>query len=56
MRTQLTVQLIIVTEISQVRKLLNGHKGKNVPMWKGQHCFERGHYLLSPKLRESNKL
>lgn len=51
MRTQLSFQLITVIKISQVRKLLNGHKDKNrnVPMWKGQHCFEWGQYLLSPK-------
>lgn len=58
MRTQLSVQLIIVIEMSQVSKLLNGHEGKNrnTSLWKGQCCFEWGHYLLSPKLRELHKL
>lgn len=58
MRTQLSVQLIIVIEMSQVSKLLNGHEGKsrNIFLWKGQRCFEWGHYFLSPKLRELKKL
>lgn len=44
--------------MSQVSKLLNGHEGKNrnTSLWKGQCCFEWGHYLLSPKLRELHKL
>lgn len=44
--------------MSQVSKLLNGHEGKNrnMSVWKGQHYFDWGHYLLSSKLRELNKL